>query len=254
MVSLPSVGLNQYQRTAQLYPAILAVAPALAVAMVWAPKALGLVGAVGSIGVVGALVILLIQIGRQLGRAVETRWDLGVPVTVAALRHGNNILPAPTLARYHAALTRHGLPMPSIDEQLGDPAAAEANYADAIGWLRDRTRDEKRYFLVHVENRNYGFRRNLLGLKPLGLLICGAAVILDLGLTLAFHPSGDLLIAAWILLAALLGGIATWTFVVTKVFVIDASRGYAVQLLATSDQVATTVAAKRPRGSKGAGA
>jgi hypothetical protein len=249
MVSLPSFGLNQYQRTAQLYPAILAVAPALAVSVVWVPKALGLVGGAGSIGVVGALVILLIQIGRRLGRSAEAKWRLGIPVTIAALRHDNNLLPPPTLARYHAAFTRHKLRMPSLEEQRRDPVGADTAYADAASWLRDRTRDEKRFPLIHVENRNYGFRRNLLGLKPIGLVICSCAAPLDAGLALALHPTGDLMIAAWLLLAALIGGIATWSLVVTKGFVLDASRGYAVQLLAASDQILPPAPAKRGRSS-----
>lgn len=251
MGSIPSIGLDQYQRTAQLYPAILAVSPLLAVAIVWAPKALGVVGSVGSVGVIAALSIFLIQIGRQLGRAVEARWALGPPVTIAALRHGGSLLSPATLARYHAALRQHGIAVPSSEEQANDPVGADSAYADLVVWLRDQTRDQKRYSLIHVENRNYGFRRNLLGLKSIGVVICGTAVALDLWLILTAHAKGDLQIAAWILLGVLTAGLGSWGLVVTREFVLDASRAYAVRLLAASDMITAVRAGKRTRNSPG---
>ena len=41
--------------------------------------------------------------------------------------------------------------------------------------LREATRDTSRFPLVFAENANYGFRRNLWGLRPIGT---GVAVVL----------------------------------------------------------------------------
>lgn len=237
MTTLPSFGLNQYQRTAQLYPAVLAVLPLLAVTLVWAQKVLTLVGNVDSYGGIAALVVLLMQIGRQRGRAVEAKHALGEPVSVVALSHRNTWLPVPTVARYHAAFRLLGFELPTASDEDADPLAAAATYSDAISWLRDQTRDEKRFALVHIENRNYGFCRNLLGLKPIGLALCGAGLALDVALLYLRAPSGTLLGAAWILGVLMLLGLVIWLFFVTPRLVLSVSRGYAAQLLAASDQI-----------------
>ena len=39
------------------------------------------------------------------------------------------------------------------------------------------TRDSARFPLVHNDNIAYGFRRNLLGLKPLGIVIASLALV-----------------------------------------------------------------------------
>jgi hypothetical protein len=63
-----------------------------------------------------------------------------------------------------------------LEFKLVDPNKVKTEYADyqsGIRWLLNHTRpdDSKKFDLLFKENVSYGFRRNALGLKPLGLII-----------------------------------------------------------------------------------
>jgi hypothetical protein len=53
--------------------------------------------------------------------------------------------------------------------ELADPDAADELYESCTHFLRERTRDKGTFPLVFAENVSYGFRRNLLGLRPVGI-------------------------------------------------------------------------------------
>jgi hypothetical protein len=88
-------------------------------------------------------------------------------------------LPAPVRGRYHAFFTRN-VPQfvaPTVQQEETSPRAADASYASAVKWLQERCRG-KAFPLVEKENAEYGFRRNLRGLKPIGLTVCFAALLI----------------------------------------------------------------------------
>jgi hypothetical protein len=237
---LASLGLNQYQRAAQLNPALLTVLPATVTALMWAPKAAALLGSLASIAATGALVALLMQYGRAKGRAVQARLTSnsgGLPTT-RALRHRDEFLANPTRLRYHSALRKNGLTVPTPEEEASEPAAADAHYRSAVDWLLEHTRDEKKYVLLHLENRSYGFRRNLLGLKPTGLTLTALSFIVDVGLVLLFRQDDPArTIAGAVLAVALAAGVWLWLYVVDDKFVEDASSAYATRLLAACEDL-----------------
>jgi hypothetical protein len=156
-----------------------------------------------------------------------------------ALRHGDPMIAQPSRARYHAFLGSCGLIMPSVEEQAADPDAADECYRAAADWLREQTRDQKKFEMLHGENRAYGFRRNLLGLRPFGLALTGLSLVGDVVALYFGRVQNQTHEFAGIMLAVLLmaGGIV-WLFVVTEAFVEDASRSYTERLLATCDQLA----------------
>lgn len=49
-------------------------------------------------------------------------------------------------------------------------------YQSAVRWLLNQTRDVKKFHLLFKENITYGFRRNALGLKYIGLFLSAASV------------------------------------------------------------------------------
>jgi hypothetical protein len=53
-------------------------------------------------------------------------------------------------------------------DDAGDPAAADEAYRSATEWLKERCRDKK-FALVHKENIEYGFRRNMRGVRPFAI-------------------------------------------------------------------------------------
>ena len=70
-----------------------------------------------------------------------------------------------------------GYPLPNHKEEEANPAWADKTYREVVGALREATRDTSRFPLVFAENTNYGFRRNLLGLRPIGTPIAAALAL-----------------------------------------------------------------------------
>lgn len=237
---LKALGLDHYQRAAHLNPALLTVLPVFATLMLWLPKEATLLAGLISVASSVALAVLLMQFGRARGRAVQERLTnkLGGLASTRALRHGDPLVAKLSRARYHAFLGTAGLVMPSAEEQSADPGAADEHYRAAADWLREKTRDQKKFAMLHSENRAYGFRRNLLGLKPFGLFLTGLSLIGDLAALYFWGTQNPTREIAGMMLAVLLlvGGIV-WLWVVTEIFVEDASRSYTERLLAACDQL-----------------
>lgn len=164
-----------YERKARLYPALLLIAPVVgtAVAMLTA-KFTGLQSlAAGVVGCGGAF--LLTQLARDSGKKHEAslfaKWG-GLP-SIAIFRHRDVRLDAITKARYHkklAGLVKEAK-APTPEQEHADPAAADAVYAAWSNYLRVNTRDTKKFALLFQENVAYGYRRNVWGLRALGIIL-----------------------------------------------------------------------------------
>ena len=120
------------------------------------------------------------QLGRERGRKKEPdlwrSWD-GASTT-RLLRHRrtpDDIVMTPGLRQQVEEWV--GYPLPNQKEEEACPAEADTKYKEAIRSLREATRDTTKFPLVFAENANYGFRRNLWGLRPIGTPI---AVLLTL--------------------------------------------------------------------------
>ena len=76
-----------------------------------------------------------------------------------------------------------GLALPSPEEERNDPEEADARLESANRWLLAQTTDHARFGLLFSENMNYGYRRNLLGMKPIALGLDTAAfgVVIAMG-------------------------------------------------------------------------
>ena len=134
----------------------------------------------GLLGTAGGTAIFA-QIGRDRGLKNQNQlWESwnGAPTT-RLLRHrlspGDNPI-SDTLRRR----IEHwwGKPLPTKQEETEDPISADAIYREVTLDLIDATRDESKFPLVLAENTNYGFRRNLWGLKPWGLSLAIPCTVL----------------------------------------------------------------------------
>jgi hypothetical protein len=79
--------------------------------------------------------------------------------------------------------------LPNQADEAANPAAADADYEAAIRLLLTRLRNNPAQRLLNVENRNYGYTRNLLGLKRLGVVLAWVCLVI------ALLVGGSLLIA-----------------------------------------------------------
>jgi hypothetical protein len=164
------LGIDAYTARARLAPTLITALPAVAL-LAGGLLAPGQVARLGS-AAIGAVLVLASHLARDAGRRHEERlWQSwgGAP-TLRRLRFRGGGHPT-QVAALHARIEHVlGPPLPDADAEDADPDGADAAYNDAVRRLRNRVRGDRQHFpLVFEENVNYGFRRNLRGLKPWGL-------------------------------------------------------------------------------------
>ena len=177
-----AIVMDLYTRKARLYPPLLAAMPVAITAAALYPAGLTPWTAAWGLLTWAGVTYLLAQFGGERGKDLEPwlfqQWG-GKPTTVR-LRHRDSANPA-LLARYHRRL-QSLVPdqrLPSAAEEAANADAADQIYDAAVALLRNRTRDRNAFPLVFDHLCSYGFRRNLWGLKPVGLLsnVASLAVI-----------------------------------------------------------------------------
>lgn len=242
--------LDAYDRVARLWPTLLAMAPILWVSP-QVKRAIvhsGAASVFASLGLAGACVVLLMNVSRSRGKAIEPklirRW--GGWRTTGLLRHRDRTLDRFTKERYHKALTTltKGFRLPTEPEETADPELADERYRAATTRLIEKRRDRK-YALLHKENAQYGFRRNLLGLKPIALCLVALALSLDVTHLWLGFPAGDWHAAiatdvvarpaVYVALGADIMCAVCWLLLIRPGFVRAAADEYAMALFRTLD-------------------
>lgn len=217
----------------------------------WIPgDSLPLGALLGIIGTSGGTA-LLAQVGRDQGRKKQpSLWkSWGGPPTTRLLRFRDS--PDKTiLHHWRAKLERlTGYTLPSLQEEVEDLSAADQRYERAVSFLRESTRDSSKFPLVFAENVNYGFRRNLWGLKPYGLAIaflaaigCWGFVLASVGLSATASSLVNMLRNPdTVFMTRLIGSIITtvvtaaWLVVIRPRWVRTAAEAYAERLLGAID-------------------
>lgn len=176
---------DAYSRTARLTPGLLLLLGPVGVAIGagvpdW-PGATALIAAAAAMGLPLALADWVRRRGQRLQAQLWASWG-GSPVE-AALR-GEGLI---ARRRRDALAAATGLPVRNPDHKDFEEAIT-----NGVRRLISATRDTSQYPLVFAENKNYGFARNLLAIRPIGV----AASILSLG-------GGIVLVAASIQLDAM---------------------------------------------------
>jgi hypothetical protein len=257
---------DSYSRQARLFPGLLTLFPIILTAIAWFPRLVTsswgatLVTVGTSCGLLYGLSVLSRSRGKKVEKRLLAGWG-GWPTTIW-LRHREDHLPAPVVARYHAFFAKH-VPLfvtPTEQQERADPKAADAMYASAVKWLSERCRG-KAFPLVEKENAEYGFRRNLRGLKPIGIAACLAALLIS-ALAIVWRYESLLpaisSMAMPLLLKALaaikpaaigavcvdLAALVAWFSIVRDDWVRDAGDQFARALLACCDTLDVSRAAK----------
>src|SRR5262249_39820114 len=128
---------------------------------------------------------LLAAVTRERGLKAQaklvTKW--GALPSTTMLRHRDPTINVHTKERYHLGLQKLGFEMPTADEERLLSADADARYENAMNEVRRRAKADGAR-LVQEENINYGFVRNLYGLKTIALCISAASLVAFTGLLL----------------------------------------------------------------------
>ena len=233
---------DAYTWRARIAPAFLVILPLAIAVFLWVPglvlpsRLAGIL--IGPLGVA----MLMAQIGRDRGYKKQPQlWrQWGGAPTTQLLRH-RNLKSNPILReRYHKKLTelQPDLEIPTPEEEERDPQKADHVYDACVRHLITRTRDRKQFPLIFHENVNYGFRRNLWGMKPFGALFalaglaaCGLNLWLHWGRTQ--HIDAEAAVSGAFILALLL----FWLFWVTPGWVRIAGDAYAARLFEICEQL-----------------
>lgn len=223
--------LDSYTVRARLFPALLGVAPAIAlVAMTVTRQPLGLPQVMVAT-VAGVLFIAFSDVARRFGRRAEQRLfksTAGKPFPTV-LRHRDPLLdPAPKRQYVSFIAEQLGATAPTAEQEEADPIAADQFYARCGAWLRERTRDSTAYKVLFEENVTYGFRRNLYGLKPFALILNLLVTTTWLGWLYVEEDTVTSEVIAIVMTAALHA--LYFLLIVTKKSVKEASDQYGRQL------------------------
>jgi hypothetical protein len=230
---------DRYTLLARFLPAALTLLPAGSALVAWFPNRFEGWGLLTGMLTTAGSAMLLAQFGRA-GKAKEpqlfTTW--GCQPTVAVLRHSGTVLDRHTRRRYHdkLALLVPGVDPPTPESEQIDAVGADQVYLSWVRFLRDNTRDSANFSLVATENANYGFRRNLWGLKPWAIALSALAMAAcGLRIWLAVKSGSQPEPAAFVsgFLATLL--LAFLLVVVSPQWVRIPAEAYAERLLAACD-------------------
>ncbi len=236
---------DNYNRTARIYPALLALGPIIWSAVALSPKLVDDLGHSTALVVVAACLLhFLSNVARLLGKSAEQKlialWG-GWPTTIL-LRHRDPTIDPTTKARYHRSLSLlcDGLALPTKEQEARDPGAADEIYRSATKRLIERRRGPE-YQLIHTENALYGFRRNLFGLRRLITVIAVVALVTMAGFVwhACAEPRNWSTIITSVEKQPVLTGLAALDFiylalclwVVRSNFVFQAAKEYAEALL-----------------------
>jgi len=178
---------DKYTIQARIQPALLTVLPLGLFVLAWLSPGDTSVSILWLVIVTGGGTTILAQISRDLGsrkqQSLFTKW--GGPPSTQKLRFRGSCSNRELLGRRRQKLEAliQG-PLPNEEEERRDPLKADQHYESAVAYLIEATRDHQKFPLVLEENINYGFRRNLWGLKTYGLAIASLSLLGSLALVL----------------------------------------------------------------------
>lgn len=252
--------LDPYDRRARTLPLLLCMLPALMVLVLvypvsvqWQQALLGVIVWCGGF-------YLLSRISRDAGRRIQDRlfasWS-GAPTT-QLLRHRDRRIDAYTKRALHSKLsTLVGIAMPTEGFEQDNPDAADEAYRAATAWLIKQTRDTKRFPLLFKENINFGFQRNALGIRWVGVVVAilstlwvlGGAGVLTIG-SPHYHPGnwGALTLPAGVSLIVSGAMLAIWIFAITPGAAQRTGFAYAERLLECTDTLSAGSRGDDPSG------
>lgn len=224
-------GVDVYTLRARVQPALLAALPLLALGILILPllEDAQRLWSLVSIAMTTFAGLVARKAGNRVQPQLYEEWG-GVPTT-ARLRYGSATSPQ-EIERRHGEVSRiigGGWTMPTAAAEEADPVTADRVYADSMRQVVEKVRNNPKCRMANIENRNYGFSRNLLGLKPLGLFCAWAGIVLSLvtgaGVYLA---KDDIIEAAFLLLPVLtsVAALALWRLV-DRDFVRPSAEAYA---------------------------
>jgi hypothetical protein len=231
--------LDPYDRTARLYPAIFTVAPVVGLVLgIFSPD-LKLLEVILAVGVGGGGAFFVAHFARDAGDKIQAQlfkdWD-GMP-SVAILRHRDKTIDRITKARYRKRLVKmvDGTKNITVAQEQSNHMLADETYLAWSTFLRVRTRGSKRFNLVGIENINFGYRKNMLGLRAWGIFLSALSLVGTIAMTVAYGKidgwTAEVFSELITLDTLLFLQVMFWIMSVNKKWVKQAADAYACRLI-----------------------
>jgi hypothetical protein len=201
------------------------------------------------------LVYALSDWARKAGKDIEPRLylEMGGNPSVTMMYRSDSAIDNASKDRYRTFLASMvKQPEPTVDIEQNNPAAANGFYELAGTWLRENTRDTKRFSILFSELVSYGFRRNLLGVRWPALALNVIVVLICAGLLRYGWPidaSDGMTPRSIVVLLVAAAHAIFFLFVVTPAYVKAAAKTYARQLILSCETFLSGTKAK-PRAAR----
>jgi hypothetical protein len=182
------VWLDAYERRARLIPGLIALLPLPILVFTLGLRQQPVVAGIASLLTAVGLPVLLVSTVRIRGLTLQDQLyaKCGGAPTTECLRHRGPEADAARREQWRSEVTRVvGHSLPTAPEEANDEGAADGRYVTAVAKIIEATRDPKKFDLVFKENMNYGFDRNLLAMRPIGIWIAALGVVIAAGTVLA---------------------------------------------------------------------
>ena len=229
------INFDAYSRHAHLKTGLIAVLPITMTLLAWMGTGSAVEKSFAALIATSGGTYALAMLARNKGQALQDKlWKKwGGSPTVQLLRHCGPANPH-VRKRWHKSIEKlTGQKLPTAVQEAEDPMAADITYEAAIRSLIVQRRDKKKFPLIFQENLHYGFCRNLLGLRPIGIT-CSIFGIVASGFAIFYtDPKMHLLAAAccFVTVAILL----MWICVINSNWVKPPAFAYAERLLESTE-------------------
>lgn len=232
---------DAYSLKARVYPCTIVLFPCFLLAIIYVTNIEAYYHYFTSFAALGVFSFLLAQIGRDNGKKKEKGlfefWG-GKPTNMI-LRHSNDHLDVHTKKRLHTKLEQKipNIKIPTHEEEQENIQEADAIYDSCTKYLISKTRDSNKYSLLFKENINYGFRRNLWGMKTGALLIILICTLVhSLMATGIFTTISTVDLKDWVLIGVFFLFLLFWLFIVNREWIKMTAFAYAERLYETLDE------------------
>lgn len=234
---------SRYELQARIFPSFITFFPIGATVLIWYSEFFSLKSSFSVLFVLLIILFSLAKIARECGRKFEKQMkeEEGVFSTTEFLKHHDRKLNRYTKLRYHKFLNEniHGMQLPTEIEELESPNSCNEKYNSAVDWLLEKTRDHKKYPLIYENNINYGFSRNMFGIKNVSICLASFSFLIDI---FVIYQNDNALIENFYLKAFLsifvsLYFIVYWVFLVKRTWVKSVAEAYARSLLAACEKL-----------------
>ncbi|MBE9490017.1 MAG: hypothetical protein IMY67_06965 [Bacteroidetes bacterium] len=233
--------MDKYSLNARVYPIIIVLLPVVIIGIAYSFEYEKIQQTLSALGITAALTYFLSNIGRDQGKKKEgelwASWG-GAP-TSQLFSFRNKTIDLLTKERYHSKMTQLSEIEHDVDFKTATLNELNDTYSSWTKILISKTRDIKTYPLIFKELTSYGFRRNLWGLRLIGITITVAFVIINIAFQIFNHSFSylDYSVSFYISELFLLIFLSTWIFIINSEWVKIPAFGYGERLLEAIDQL-----------------